>query len=823
MRSKPTIDLLFSPFLSQNIQFKSNKPIFGSFNNHTALKFSSSKTHSLFLDEFHRLYGIGSNSKNQLSSKKLKSFVLPVHFDLIKNDTQVIDFVCGENFSAILTETQELNIFGCTNTIIKESNIRGLSSSNNTFSFAFNLLNVYVGTIDNDNQIQNQIYELPAPILMTALNDSIIAALGQDGKVYFSEIGKDNSMKEIKLNTRQEKSPHIRLISAAHDSLAMMGDHYLYVYRNHKLTSHYIPIAFDAVYGCSCFNDVFALSSNGKLCHCSIRETEMSHLIAAFESICPCSINQFDSISHISLNGSSAIFIKGNPEDYQYEYVPPFSPVPSNLHIKTSFLDSTFLCCTNKTAYFSDQTIPFSDLSSVMSMEHIEGAYYYTSSQRPIQIVDDTEFLHSLYLSKGDIIKIRPNCTDGKPADEGQSFEVVGAAEGYPWARPINSQYVVSLPNDLELLIETFIIPYETKSYLKKMKVAHHTISVDVNPQSVNRYGYCIGDLLWHPLHGVVEIIGYYREELILLEFCERQLFKSHKNIQYKVVRRNYLRPQRKSEKRTFVTPEQCLQCTRDVVDSNGELISLDITSGPYCPIFLPMDRVLTPYGEATLLGYNKTPYIQTDQMKMNGYEAASCNIFDLKLIRRINAPAKRTVNLINQSGETKSVKVSLNIEDSPNDLMPGDKIQVDNRYATVIGFAKNKHGSSSSSEEKVKGEKRALITLIQYKGEENCRLLPSSYTLIYRADINGYRKDSVISNTNVGTPLISESLILPGDIVFQKDLGKLIFFGYNENWCLFYQISNCDIITLGFSVTLLPDFFEVLQRPVLDFWKPDK
>ena len=265
------------------------------------------------------------------------------------------------------------------------------------------------------------------------------------------------------------------------------------------------------------------------------------------------------------------------------------------------------------------------------------------------------------------------------------------------------------------------------------------------------------------------------------------------------------LRKSEKSQKKLKKSKSQKTQCSRKVVDVNGEVISLDISSGGGPRIFLPTDRVLSPLGEATVIGFNDTPYIQTDEMRMNGYEAVSVDIFDLQLIRRINGIAVRTVNLSKSS----SIKVSLNTEDSINGLLPGDKLQIREKFATVVGFY-----ADDDEDDDV-----TVKTVIKYKGSKYCSFLDQPCTIIYRADINAMRKSASTPSAFVGSPLISESAFLPSDVLFNKEIGEAVYLGYIKDHVLLLLTKTDEIITFGFSMLMLPDFFEVVRRPVLDFW----
>lgn len=814
------INFLSSPFQPELISSnKDKRSSFGSLKNQTPIKFASSNTHFLFLNDSNQLYGFGSNLKHQISTKKLPLFSLPIKIDLIDEDLLIKEIACGQDFSAINTNNQKIEIYGCQNCKIQKSNIRGLSASNNTLAFAYENNNVYIGTIktnsnsSNDkNEINNSVYKLPSPILKTATNDYSVAALDQNGNVYIHDHNSD-SFTQI---------PNIlgSTISGSHDSITILNDNIIYVYKSQskKLTSHYLPTNFKCVYACCSFSDIFALSEDGRVSHCIISENELSTYSYQYRSIKKCQISALKSICSISMDGNSAIFIKGDPSQFNYEMLPKNSPIQSGTRIKTANFDDTFICCTEKTAFFKSSIISYSNLMTLLSYKHVEGALYVTAAQEPLKMTDDQNALKKLNISIGDTVKLRPKTIEinGQHAKTGSddeeeedtengSFEIVGVSEGQIWGRPLKSGYVVNLPGDVKKFNEMFEIADKTGAQFKSFIVNGHLTIVDVSSSSAEESGYSIGDLVWHPTHGIVEVVGTVCGSLVLLEFCGRTLF-THEAVEMEILRKSgdnvFDSKSEKSQKKSKKTRSSKL--TRKVVDMNGEVILLDISFADEPRLFLPTDRVLSPIGEATVIGFNESPYIQTDEMRMNGYDAVKVDIFDLKLIRRINGVAERTVKVSKSSSDTKTVKVSLSTEDTVNGLLPGDKLQICDRYATVVGFT---------------CEGQIGDVVIKFKGEKKCSFLEQPFTIIYRADINANRKSPSAPPAFVGSPMIQESAFLPGDVLYNKKIGEVVYIGYINDHVVFLVSKTDEFITFGFSLLLLPNFFEVIRRPVLDFW----
>lgn len=810
-----SIDFLSSPFQSELISVnKDKKSMLGSLKRQIPIQFVASNTHFLLLNYQHQLYGFGSNNQHQISSKKLSLFTLPIKVDLVNEKSKILEIACGNDFSAILTDDQEIEVFGCIKCKIQKSNIRGLSASNKKIAFAYEINKVYVGTVEYNsgkskerkkNEIKSTTYDLPASILKTVINDFLVAALDQNGNVYVLEFGNDSFSQISEVNGIS--------ISASHNTITILSKKIIYVFecQSKKVSMHYLPASFIPVLACSSFSDIFALSEDGRVSHALIDQQELSTHSKQYRSIQKCSIDKFNSISYISMDGNSTIFIKGNPDQFNYELIPEISPLKSGTHVQTINFNDTFICCTNKTAYFKSTTIPYSNLAILLSIKHIDGSLYFTPAQEPINLINDEIILKKFNLSIGDTIKMKSKSImigdDSDDEDDGLlTFEIAGVCNGEIWARPFKSGYVICLPSNCQSFDEMFQI-VEKPETLKNWLVNGYLTTVDTSSSSLEELGYSLGDLIWHQIHGIVEVVGSKSGKLVLLEFANRTLF-TEEAIEMKILRKseNNTSDSKSGKSHKKSKKAKSMKMTRKVVDINGEVISLDISSGNGPRVFLPTDRVLSPLGEATILGFNENPYIQTDEMRMNGYEAVMANIFDLKLIRRINGIAVRTVNISkSSSSEVKTVKVSLNTEDSLNGLLPGDKLQIDDKYATVIGFTEDDE------------------TVIQYKGAKKCCFLNQPFTIIYRADINAVRKSALYPPAFVGSPMIQESAFLPGDIVSHKSIGEALYLGYSKNHIMFLLPKTEEILTFGFSLLLLPDYFEVIQRPVLDFWNDEE
>jgi len=296
---------------------------------------------------------------------------------------------------------------------------------------------------------------------------------------------------------------------------------------------------------------------------------------------------------------------------------------------------------------------------------------------------------------------------------------------------------------------------------------------VDATPEFCRGFGYEPGDLVWVEGRGVVEFYGVFAAQLVFLDISTRSLFLLAS-----------------ADYRDLKRVSRSLKHTRDVVTSGGEVVEIDIAAQG---LFLPTDRVMSPLGEATVLGFAGTVYIQTDEMRMNGYEAAASDVFKLTLLRRIGRRAERTVPV---NGE--DAAVSLNTEDSVNGLLPGDAVRVGRRYAKVVGF-------------------RERDVVVRFADEKKYEVCNRALEIIYRADILAKRISRDAPPVEVGSPLIPETNVLPGDIVENRDIGECEFYGCAQVNTLFVSKASAEVFALSFAMLLYPDYFTVKERHAIE------
>ena len=784
----------YASYSFKDIYIKENKNLkiksyYGSLKNLKPVSFSSSNSHNLFLNEFNELYGFGSNKYNQITSKKLPLVSLPMKIapEKLKNK-KIVEIACGDGYNMILTDKGTIEIFGCVNkTIDNKKVIRGISANGKYFAFAYSTNNVCVCSIHGEKKS----YKVNEPVIMTAIavnkidgkKKETVAALDQSGNVYILD-------DEKQVFKKIEDIEKILRISAAHDCISLFKNNCGYVFSNGKLYRFYFPKGFFPIEIAAAFDDVFALSDTGTIAHSILSNSELNTNLENIKSINL--TKQIDkTVSYISLNGASCLFIFGAP--FHYEYVNIEKAYLKGKNITISGCNGKFIGCTNKRMFLKKIAVPFSRfyINDKSKDKHKNVCYFQGLSTLNFSDSYDIELLISYNLQKGDIFSLNSPLENEVPQvifkNSLTKYKVIGTSNGKVWVSPLNTSecfgeylFVINLaPSTFKR--EVNCIERNGKK-LEKLLVHANNIFVDVHSKHYI-LEYERGDLLCHPTHGIVEYVGYYCDKIVLLDF-EKSLLFLEEIIPFKLLRRLI---KKKSDIGKY---------TREVINCDGEFVSLDISMLDGPNIFVPTDRVLSPFGEATLLGFNKVSYIQTDEMRMNGYEAVECSVFDLKLLRRINGVARRKVSI----DDDQTIEVSLNTADGKLGLLPNDKILTSQGIATVVGFSGD-------------------CIVIQEKGHKNCNILEGEFSLLYRADINAKRETPFFPSLDVGSPINQECFYLPGDIIYNEEIGQCEFLGYNINHAFFLKKPE-KYYSFSYSMLMIPNLFKIEKRTVLDFWK---
>jgi hypothetical protein len=638
----------------------------------------------------------------------------------------------GDDFTILITNTRKVILHNRRSRKLPASIPRGLSANGSRYAFAFATDSVFVGS-ETTNVIR-----FPRPIVLTAVTARLVAALDQAGIVSIWDCG---SIKELPL-------PPTKRIAASGDFFVCIGmANDIFVCQETVVRTFCAPIGFDIADAVYANGQIVALGADGEIA--TSREGS-SELALDWDG----GIRVPDSrpVAFVALYGGFVLFVAGRPPAAKR------LPVAVGVRAGDPLGADTFVCADSEIAYLSLGNVPFGDLASLIAAE-AEGGAFVTAGGRVVRPDDDGAELFRRNFLRGDLITIG-----------GSRYSVVGIADGAVWVRG-GLHYVVALPDDAVSRVTQLERAGHT---VVRVKVDGMDAWVDQTASFCASFGYEPGDLVWAEGRGVVEFFGVSGAKCICLDLSTRCLF-ALEDVAHRVLKR--------ASKR--------LPHTRTVVATDGAAVELDISA--HRRPFMPTDRVMSPLGEATVIGFRDAVYIQTDEMRMSGYQALAADIFRLRLIRRISAKAERNVHM---GGGL--VTVSLNTEDAIGPVLPGDAVCIGRRHAKIVGF-------------------RGGSVVVKFADEKQCEVCTKAVEIIYRADIAATRVSHELPPVEVGSPLISKTNLLPGDIVEAADLGECEFYGCATLHTMFVSRTSREVFALSFAMLLFPGFFTVKERPALD------
>ena len=748
----------YSAFFCPTRKNPKQERIFISFGGKYAKVFAASSKTYAFIDKFGKCFGFGSNQYKQITDKLGVNVSMPLPLSFCQETAYELS--CGETFIAVISKTNKVYVNGKNYNNIKIDNLqcpRGISAFGENFAFAYetNKIAVFTGSSDYST------FEVDKndQVIKTVLTNSKLAVLCSNGNIYSGSIGKD--LNYIGKAHRLFGSSDSIILCQEKMKIEVIKD-------NGTKFELYTPTAFDVAMAGTESGDIFIIDTSGKLAHTTEKERKFSLHPSNFNNIL--SMPLYGSISAFSLIGERPIFVVGVPE----APVSSFKELPlvANCRIKLPEGEDVFFATSDKIAFFKNSRVPISVLMPIISSFGSIGNVFFTSISRAITLDRSNDTMFSVNLLAGDNVVV-----NGKPA------VVAGTAQGSLWIIPEGTTkvYVACDMTLTDVMQKVQIVSRENHTLLEVCIDGIQTY-VDTTESFIEEFNYSLGDLLWIPGRGTCELLGVYANSLALLDLETRCVF-AQEPYALKVLRRS-------SKK---------LRHTRDVMRVDGKRVSIDISCDGN-RFFVPTDRVMSPLGIATVLGFAETAYIQTDEMRMNGYEAVPMDILRLQLVRRISLPAQRRI----ETSDGKIISVSLDTERSVDGILPGDILLIGSTYARAIGVCEE-----------------GWYAL--FKGEKKAKLLPPSMavTVIYRADINATRSWTV--PLHVGSPLMGESIFLPGDIVNLKGFGKAEFVGFTDTEMKFVSRESGEVLSLTFSTCLLPDLFEVESRPALLLSTPEK
>lgn len=723
---------------------------------------ASSDTHHVFVC-LKKVYGFGLNEFQQISAKHGRSVSIPVEIDF--GDKNFISIAAGNGFTLAVSDKNHLHYIGkngykCVKSVTA---IRGVSAFGDVYTYIKGKSTVQ---INFGNREETCVVE--KPLLLSLVNSEEICVVGVEGDIFLSKIRNNK-----KVSFRRLEIEKCRTVFSATNYFIAVLQRNSTVIRFNKETQHsyYLPPNFNVVNAGIFEDDFIVLDDRGRIGHCHINESNVSISFRDF-----CSISSFplvNSINSFSLNIRRPFFVLGLPCDCMNVYEGNF-PIKLNSEIKFKSPKTPFVLYSySKThAYFDKATFLLDRVIPNISHNYFNSKnIYHSAIYRLIEIDDSNDSLFKVNLLKNDIVKMYK---------DSKQYIVVGVADGYVWVKGEESDFIYAIAKlTLEDCEDNMEIVSRKDHILRVIDIGDKQITMDLTPSFMLKFGYSVEDLVWVSQRGTCQVIGCYANMLVLCDLSNREPFLS-KIINYKVLRRE----------------DPSLPHTRNIIDSNGKLITLDIDGSGNKP-YLPTDRVSSPYGIGTIIGFRKKPYIQTDEMRANGQNPVAIDIREIHLVRRIGRRAKRKIYL----SENESTYVYVDTLCPDCSFFPGDVISSLTDPVRIVGY--NESG-----------------WYVVYPNEKYPRLFTTIYSqnVIYRADIDA---TVFLSETiRVGSPFYVDSNIIPGDLVEIKDIGLYEFVGYTDLSIAFISLSHLEIKYLPYTTLLLDNIYVISKRPTMDLLK---
>lgn len=682
---------------------------------------------------------MGSNKHKQLKDAKRENYSQEVECEWA-NQLKLKIFACGVDFTLYATPDGKVGLKGVENrelgTFVRP---RGLSALLNVYAFAHDIGKLVIGEVGKPERS----IDVPESIVMTAICGTNVCALGQSGVVYFIS-GETVSQLPI-----QEK---IFKINGNTEKFVLLGKTRVYIGNDQNFADVVNPVdaspTIDAVYQSKL---IVGLRRDGTTWYAQTTSSQST-------TANPLGLKAPFAFACVDANDQELVFLTGKPRGVKL--------LPEDLVLEpgADYYGEKFYYALGKQCFFTTSII---DVRRVRAPSVSKTAR--TATGRTIVLEDNPELLLQWNFVKGDTIVV-------KRGETTRSFEIVGWADGSIWAKESSANFVQAVYAESVSVLWQGISELQRLNHVIEKNYVHGEVAwIDKTPAFCASFGYEPDDLIWHESKGIVEFYGVCAGKLVLLDLAKRTLF-FHDQMSCKVIRR----------------ASRNLPHTRTVIAADGSVVNLDISS---CgkKLFLPADRVECELGQATVIGFaNEKVYIQTDEMRMNGYEAVDAQAGELKLVRRIHGRADRKFVV---NGEEKVV--SLDTEDFVNDVMPGDKLLMRSEHGSAIGF--------------VDGQ-----VVVKFDGTDTLTYLPALYEIYYRADIQAVRNSSDCQPVNVGSPLFQESLFLPGDVVENNDLGMVEFRGCKGNQTIFVSKFTGRTYAMSYSLLMCENFFKLVERPAI-------
>ncbi|EAY17640.1 hypothetical protein TVAG_235220 [Trichomonas vaginalis G3] len=703
---------------------------------------SSSDNHFILLTDTNELYTYGEShaqsSDNIINTNNmLKKVDLPEH-------SRILDISCGNHFSILLHECNSISILteDSSELVPNPESPRGLSSNLELFAFAAGLSDIYLyesaksfkkATIPDDK------------IITTAVTDFGLFVLSIQGKLYYSST-KELQFKPVEINFTTQS-----IFNLTCGIIAVSADNRVYMIEDNLKVREIIAPYGTHIVEAAFFGFLYCLDATGRVLTANTNSTRpvlmLNSQLSTYNVSCM-------TASHLAL-----ILFRGEN---------PSSPlgIPPPEHTFLNNVDATIdghklLLACDSYVFLSNRRVTMNDFTDIIrggaKIEYGPNSLriYYTDESRLIGVDTDFKTSFSFNFLPGDVVE----------TDDGQRSTVVGISDDRVWVEPFSNTRLVYCASDPRRLS----IVTRKDHNVERLIVDGVAASVDRTPSFCEflKLGASLGDLLRIPERGACEFIGVLSCRLVMKDFATNSLF-SIPSLRLETLRTFV----DKDKKRRIVTPDGIVDVS---VYSKGM-------------IFQCTDRVLTPMGIGTVIGYKGDKiYVQTDEMRIADIGGAPFSVIDLSLVRRTASVARKTFKL--KDGD--SILLSVSTDDRVYNLMAGDRVLEHDTRGRIAGVSNKK-------------------LYVLRDGKKYVEQIEDA-ELLFRADING---GECCETYEVGSPALGMSALIPDDVVrFEGDDAMYAFKGIARSGPLFVRRDTLEMFSTSFSALLTPSSYTLIER----------
>jgi hypothetical protein len=395
--------------------------------------------------------------------------------------------------------------------------------------------------------------------------------------------------------------------------------------------------------------------------------------------------------------------------------------------------------------------------ATVKIRDEPERQLYYTRTGRLILPEIDPEESFAFNFLVGDTVQ----------TPSGVKARFVGCQDGVVWIRPLESRCVFSVLDSRSLVCRA-----RPGNEIYHVTIDGEPAILDRTPSFCEQFGRSVGDLIWFPRRGIVEVVGLYSNKFVFLDFSDNALFSSDPY--------HFMLVRAKNKKLSY---------HRTILTAEGETVILNVCGQN--AIFQPADRIVGEYGGGTFLGSDgKRSFVQFDEMRVHEIDGCQVDIAKIELTRRIGMKTVRDITV-----DGRRLSVSISARDRVADLIPDDIIRCGVDLHRVVGI----------------GTEEGKVFARPLGGGEVIDVAnPANVELVYRADIlSGKRSEA----GEVGSPAFEVATLVPNDLVEIDGRRKVIFKGIGRSGPTFLDPDTNELFSTSFSALVMPESFVVLER----------